>query len=545
MIRPSAALHALVAALFAMLVLTGVAEARTQAVRLPATTAPAPVSSGGGPANGDREEEEAADSPRASMRAFFELTQRGRYQDAAAYLDIPKGHEKRAAELASKLEAVLSQRLLVDPEQLSPNAQGRPTDGLPPGTEELGKIIDRKGHPVAIRIVRHESRAPEDEPRWVFSQSTVQQIDSLYASLHDRWLREHLPPPLLVQGPKALYYWQWIALPLLAALCIAVGRVLTWISGKIAARLLRKNDWAPRLLPRLKKPATLAWALVVFALAIPHLALTVRAEDLVERLLKALAYIAFFWGLLRTVKIAGDEVVTADWARTRPSVRSLTSVLVKLGRLVVAAFALMFALSELGYPVTTVVAGLGIGGVALALAAQKTVENLFGSISILADQPFRVGDIIRVDTVEGTVETIGLRSTRMRTVDRTLIIIPNGKLADMRIESLGPRDRIRFATKLQLARGTTTAQVRAVVEAVTALLEKHASIRKPDVFVRLGAIGESSLDVDVSASVDTLDAAEFARIKEELLLACIDAVHRAGAELAVPARQVIAAEKSA
>ena len=122
----------------------------------------------------------------------------------------------------------------------------------------------------------------------------------------------------------------------------------------------------------------------------------------------------------------------------------------QFGKLVVGAIALMVALSALGYPVTSVIAGLGIGGVALALAAQKTVENLFGSVSILADQPFQVGDTIRVDTVEGTVETIGLRSTRMRTVDRTLIIIPNGKLADMRIESLGPRDRMRFATRLSL-----------------------------------------------------------------------------------------------
>ncbi len=541
MVRLPAPWHTLVAALFAMLVLSGFARASAQAKAPPAAAAPASSAA----VNGDREEEEAADSPRASMRAYFDLAQRGRYQDAARYLDVPKGHEKRAAELASKLEAVLSQRLLVDPELLSPSAQGRPTDGLPAGTEELGRIVDRRGHPVAIRIVRHESRSPEDEARWVFSQSTVQQVDALYASLHDRWLREHLPAPLLVQGPKALYYWQWIALPILATLCLAVGRLLTWLSGRLVSRLLRRHAWAPRLLPRLKQPTTLAWALVVFTLATPHLALTVRAEDLVLHLLKALGYIAFFWALLRTVALAGEEVVSADWARSRPSVRSLTSVLVKLGRFVVVAFALMFALSELGYPVTTVVAGLGIGGVALALAAQKTVENLFGSISILADQPFRVGDIVRVDNIEGTVENIGLRSTRLRTVERTLIIIPNGKLADMRIESLGPRDRIRFSTKLRLARSTTTAQVRAVTDGIRKMLEGHASLRKEDVFVRMSAIGESSLDVDVSASVETLDAAEFARIKEELLLACIDVVDRAGARLAVPTLDLVGAERAA
>lgn len=529
MVRLSAASRAMLVVLALLFVSRAGAAAEPPAPAPASSAQPAPV-------------EEAADSPRASMRAFFDLARRGRYQDAAAYLDVPRGQEKRAAELAGKLEAVLLQRLFIDPEQLSPSARGRSTDGLPSGTEELGRIVDRKGHPVPIRIVRHESRSPEDEARWVFSLSTVQHVDALYASLQDRWLRERLPPALLVQGPKALYYWQWIALPLLAALCVGVGRALAWASGALARRLFRSWAWAPRLLPRLKKPVTLAWALVLFALATPHLGLTLRAEDLIERLLKALAYLAFFWALFRSVVIVGEEVVTARWARGRPNVRSLTSVGVKLGRFVVAAFALMVALSELGYPVTTVIAGLGIGGVALALAAQKTVENLFGSVSILADQPFRVGDIIRVDAIEGTVETIGLRSTRIRTVDRTLVIIPNGKLADMRIESLGARERIRFSTKLRLSRDTTTAQLRDVVAGVRKLLEDHGSVRKQDVFVRVTGIGDSSFELDVAAPVETLDFLEFARVREELLLACIERVHEGGARLALPALDVATRE---
>jgi len=199
----------------------------------------------------------------------------------------------------------------------------------------------------------------------------------------------------------------------------------------------------------------------------------------------------------------------------------------------------MVALSQLGYPVTTVIAGLGIGGVALALAAQKTVENLFGSISILADQPFGVGDTIRVDTIEGTVETIGLRSTRLRTVERTLIIIPNGKLADMRIESLGPRDRMRFATKLPLARDTKVAQIESIVAKLRERLRSHPSVLEDEVVVHLAALGESSFDVEVAAQIETLDSNEFAKIREELLLECVRMVDAEGARLAVPARQVI------
>jgi MscS family membrane protein len=482
---------------------------------------------------------EAADSPRASVRAFLDLCERGRYEEAAHYLDIPKGAEKRTAELTNMLHEVLDQRLWIDVEHLSPLAVGKKEDALPAGTEELGKIADSKGHLVPIRIVRHEPRSPEDEPRWVFSQATVLAIDALHASLKARWIREHLPAPLLAEGPKALYYWQWIALPLLAVGCVVIGRLLAAFTSAIARRVAARRPWGVRLVRRLLRPMTMAWALTLFWIFLPYLGLTLRAQDLVERMLRALGYLAFFWALLRSVTIAGDEIAEARWASARPNIRSVTSMGVRLGKLIVGALALMVALSQLGYPVTTVIAGLGIGGVALALAAQKTVENLFGSISILADQPFGVGDTIRVDTVEGAVESIGLRSTRIRTVERTLIIIPNGKLADMRIESLGPRDRIRFATKLALSRETKAPQIEAVITAVRAMLVAHASVNKDDIQVRLGGLGESSFDIDIAAPIETTNANEFAAIREELLFACVRIVDEAGATLAIPARRIV------
>lgn len=514
--------------------------ARAQAAR------PTTVAAAASAVTGEKHvEEEAPDSPRVGMRTFLDLCERGRYEEAAHFLDVPHGAEKRSADLAHKLYDVLQERLWVDAEHLSPLSQGKKDDALPAGTEELGKVTDSKGHPVPIRIVRHEARSAEDEARWIFSQPTLIAIEALHASLRSRWVRDHLPAPLLAQGPMALYYWQWLALPILALLCVGAGRLLMSVSGKIAGRLLAHRPWAVRLLPRLVRPATMAWALLLFWFLMPYLALTVRAEDLVERLLRALGYLAFFWALVRSVTIAGDEIAEAKWASSRRNIRSITGVAVRLGKVVVAALALMVALSELGYPVTTVIAGLGIGGVALALAAQKTVENLFGSVSILADQPFGVGDTIKVDGVEGTVETIGLRSTRMRTVERTLVIIPNGKLADMRIESLGPRDRIRFSVKLGLARDTEAKQIEAIVAALRVKVAEHASVVGNEVFVHLSGLGESSFDVDVAAPVETTDANAFAKVREELLLACVRVVDANGAKLAVPARNITSTEKTA
>ena len=483
-------------------------------------------------------DEESTDSPRASMRAYLELCDRGRYDEAARYLDVPRSLDKRREELARKLFVVLSERLIVNPEQLSSRSEGKTDDpGIPAGTEELGKIKDAKGHTVAVRIVHHETKNPEDESRWIFSQTTVQSIDSMYAALSGRWIRDNLPSFLLEQGPWSLYWWQWLAIPVLAAIALGLGRALAWMCGTVARAVLGRFPWTARIILRLARPVTVGWAIVIFWICVPYLAFTLRGEDILNRILRAVSYLTFFWGLLRAVTVAGQELQSGEYGAVKPSVRSLASVGVKLGKVVVGAIALMVALSALGYPVTSVIAGLGIGGVALALAAQKTVENLFGSVSILVDQPFQIGDTIRFDGAEGAVESIGLRSTRLRTADRTLIIIPNGKLADMRIESLGPRDRMRFATKLSIVREATPDQLRAIVDAIAKDLRAHEKVRGADVSVRLSGFGDQSYDIDASATIETIDANEFAKVREDLLLCCVEAVERSGAKLSVPVRK--------
>jgi MscS family membrane protein len=188
--------------------------------------------------------------------------------------------------------------------------------------------------------------------------------------------------------------------------------------------------------------------------------------------------------------------------------------------------------------VATVLAGLGVGGIAIALAAQKTVENVFGSVSLAADRVLRVGDWVKVEDVSGAVETIGLRSTRLRTVDRTLVTIPNGRLADMRVESFGARDRIRLFATLRLAQDTPAAAVRRVVGDVERLLRAHERIWPDAMSVRLVEIGASSLDVAVSAWLRTTDFAEFEEMRQELLLGFLECVERAGARLTPPVQAV-------
>ncbi len=186
----------------------------------------------------------------------------------------------------------------------------------------------------------------------------------------------------------------------------------------------------------------------------------------------------------------------------------------------------------------SLLAGLGIGGIALALAAQKTVENLFGSIAIGVDQPFRVGDFVKVEDVLGTVEAIGMRSTRIRTLDRTVVTIPNGKLSDSKAETFAARDRLRLLVNLGLSYATTEAQLRRVLDEVEAALRARPRIWPDGVSVRFTEFKESSLNVEVMAWFQYTDWGDFTRERQELFLRFMRIVEEAGTSLAFPTRSV-------
>ena len=251
------------------------------------------------------------------------------------------------------------------------------------------------------------------------------------------------------------------------------------------------------------------------------------------RVLHASFFVGMFWFVERSIDVAGARVLTLPTTRGNSAARSLVPLGARALKVALVVVAVVATLSVLGYPVGSLVTGLGIGGVALALAAQKTMENLFGSLSIGVDQPFRVGDYITVDGLSGTVESIGLRSTRVRTLDRTLVTIPNGKLADLRIESFAERDRIKLACVLNLDRASTAAEVRAVVDGARALLKARPKIWK-DVTVSMARIGEASLDVEILVWFETTSWDEFVQLREGTLLGLLEVVEKAGARLATP-----------
>ena len=481
--------------------------------------------------------EVAPDSPRSTVAEFVALTRAGRYSEAARFLEVPAALAGRGPELARKLKLVLDRNLWIELEEISPAPGGHREDGLPPELEEIGSITGVTGKPEPVRLVRRDR---VESPIWVFSRTTVARVPSWFGALPNRRLLDRMPEPFLRPGPQELLWWQWIAALALFVPAWWGGKLVGWAMRKVLLRLAVKTAtrWDEALLHRMRGPFTLGWTLVLLRAGLPLLGLYAPAGEFALQVLKAGAIVVFFWATLRAVAVAGDVLAEAPWATANAGARAFLHFSVRFGRIFVICMGFLVALSAVGIPVNSVLAGLGIGGIAIAFAAQKTVENFFGAISIGVDQPLRVGDYVRVGGVEGTVEKIGLRSTRIRTLDRTLVTIPNGKLADMQIETFAERDRIRLAATLSLQYGTTAAQLKEVLSGIEALLRAHPKIWPETVVVRFLAFADSSLNIELMAWFQTTDVGEFREIRQEVLLGILETVEKAGTSFAFPTRTV-------
>jgi MscS family membrane protein len=330
-------------------------------------------------------------------------------------------------------------------------------------------------------------------------------------------------------GPSGLEVWQWLGLAVVAIVAYLLGRlgaaILTWFGAKLAGKTSTRLD--DDLVQKLRSPLRLLVGVGVARVGVLSLELPSHpAQVSVDVLLAAFA-LGLVWGALRSIDVMAAHLGTAHWAATRPSSRALLSLISRIAKVLVIVISGIGFLSGIGLPVASLLAGLGIGGIALAFGAQKTVENLFGAVAIGVDQPFREGDFVRIETdVMGTIESVGLRSTRVRTLDRTVVTLPNGRLADMRIETYARRDRIRYTTVLGLLYGTSADKLRVILGDLEKILRDHPGTLKDDITVRFMGFGASSLDIEIICFFTTADMGQFRAWRQEMLLAFMDAVER-------------------
>jgi MscS family membrane protein len=348
---------------------------------------------------------------------------------------------------------------------------------------------------------------------------------------------DRLPPPLRRQSLLDLRLWQWIALPIVLLIAFVLAMVATFLVRRLLRPAVTRTQTTADddLLRRSRRPILLGFTILFFAAWLPVLALPEPVHVFLRGLLKGLGVVTLSWAALRLIDLFSFGLGQRFEREGRRRLAALIPLGRRAAKVFLCAIAVVVLLQNVGLDVTGLIAGLGVGGIAVALAAQKTIENVFGGISVIADQPVRVGDLCRFrDGAIGTVEAIGLRSTRIRTPERSLVTIPNADFAQRELENLAARDRIRLHAVIGLRYETTPDQLRQVLEAVRQLIGGHPLVSAETLRIFFIGFGATSLDVEISAYVDTQNPDQFNAVREDLFLRMIDTIARCGTTLARP-----------
>ncbi len=276
--------------------------------------------------------------------------------------------------------------------------------------------------------------------------------------------------------------------------------------------------------------------IVFFYLGAVVLGISGLVMDFLDRAGLILAVLGVTWLLLRMTNVVSEVMEERLKSRGEKAALALLPLGRRLVKAVIWGLAFLGMFQNLGFDITGLLAGLGVGGIAVALAAQKSIENLFGGATLLVNQPIRVGDYCKFGAMAGTIEDVGLRSTRVRTLDRTLITVPNSEFSQTQIENFGVRDRIRLYALLGFRYETTPDQFRYLLSELRSLLWSHPKIDTETVRVRFVGFGAYSLDVEVAAYGLTSDWKEFLAIREDIFLRMMDIVKNSGTSFAFPSQ---------
>jgi len=400
---------------------------------------------------------------------------------------------------------------------------------------------------------------------WVFSDDTVQRADEFFHRVRDLPYRADAGSPglrdlyvhaagwmipeawlrALPSWARAEYFeeslWRWLAL----AVLLAGGGGVTAGLARWAGRAARRGGLACHVLACAAPTSLIAVSLVIDYLLTFQVRFTGPALFLLKAGLRVVAFGGGVLLLLAVLQRAADLVIHLRGYRPGTIGSQLVRLACKLLTVVLVGWLVIVAADYLGISVAPLLAGFGVGGLAVALAAQHTFENIIAGIVLFADAPVRIGDFCQFGDLRGTVEQIGLRSTRIRSFDRTMITVPNSEFAKLKLVNYSRRDRILFKATLSLRYETTGDQMRVVLVGLREMLRDHPRLVSESVRARFVGYGAWSLDVEVYALAETSDYADFLAIQEDVLLRIMGVVEEAGCGFAFPSQTHYQAAASA
>jgi MscS family membrane protein len=483
------------------------------------------------------------ETPYGAFMGFMRAGAKENWPAAAEYLQWPKGSKTSKEEIARELKAVLDERFTGDLEKLSRTPLSSVDDGLGPDYERAG-TVDRREEPFDVLLVR--TRPAEGPAIWLVASQTLREIPAAFADLSVPELDRIMPPPLRRQVAGSFRLWQVLAFLLLLPAAWLLARLLVYGAARLVDRTASRRPGFARFrdgLASFRAPLALLVAIPVHAFFVDRIGLPLLGRYAYARGVRLALVFAVGWLLVQLVGFLTSRATMRLLASGQAATSSLTIGRRVLEGLVVVG-TLVAALGVLGVNLTATLAGLGIGGIAVAFAAQKSLENLFGGVVVLTDKILRVGDVVKVGTVQGEVEDVTLYATRIRTFERTVVSIPNGTMMTSQIENFSRRDKFLFRHTFGLRFETSAEEMNAALAGCRARLASDPRVEPATARVRFLKVNAYTLDVEVYAYVLAPDWATFLGVQEELLLTLMAAVEEAGSGFAFPTQTTYLASEA-
>jgi MscS family membrane protein len=472
-------------------------------------------------------------TPRGTVLGFLLAARKGDNETAAEYLDT-RAHGSDSSDLAHELFVVLDRQLPARLTQLSDKPEGSLAFLTRPEEDLVGTITGDNGK---VDIIVQRVDQEKGLSLWLFSAKTLAVIPGLYGELNALEVESVIPPFLRDTTIAGVALFEWLALlvgvPVLYLFASLLNRLITALGRRILRRLSKADFSHFEVLPT---PVRLLLIALIIRWGLSKVSLPLLAREFWQNATTVILISACVWILIRLSGV-GERLIQRRMVRLN---RAGATAVLTLGRAAVNSLILIAGTLAIFHyfrvNLTAALAGLGVGGIAIALAAQKTLENVIGGISVIFDQVVHVGDQVRVGEHLGFVEHIGLRSTRIRKFERTLVSIPNGQLSNVSLENVSSRDRYWFHHILSLRYDTSAEAMRAILDGVDRLLVGDSRVEPATVRVRFLGFGESSLHVELFAYVIAPDISRFLTIQQTLLLESMEIVHAAGTRLAYPSQ---------
>jgi MscS family membrane protein len=472
-------------------------------------------------------------TPHGCVLGFLRAAEAKDYEKAANYLD-GKRPLQQAEELAQQLKYLLDQGLSTNIDDLSRSPNGDVEDMLRLSRDSIGTVKTPAGD---LTVMLDQVERPDQPSIWLFSQETLHLVPSAYASLHPSSYEHYFPAWTTRVQFLSVPLWRWTAILISLFIVFVAASLLTRAMIWALTRILRKtiSSQVEQSILALKTPV-FCLTLAILGRTVSGYAITALGRHYWGIAGFVLGWVSAAWLIVRISDTIVNFVRDRYFQRMQVERATFVGLLGRLFKILVGLVLIVLLLTRAGVNVSALIAGLGIGGIALALAAQKTLADLFGGLSIIMRGAVRVGDFCQIDGITGTVEDIGISALSLRTLDRSIVSIPNSKVAEVGLQNFQLRDQFWLRQNFTLQFDTRHDVVKIVLDEIVVILRAHPDIDKISARARLINLTTSGPQIEVFAYYrkQGADWAAFLAQQEALVLKMMGAIEAAGASLASP-----------